>query len=1745
MRYRYLAVCLLLMFFVAPSSFATICEELSPARKALLKGTTCDRLDTLMKPGVILRVIIGVEIDTPSPSDWPWMPEGTLDSAAIDAQRTRMTNVKGAVRIAHPTMEAVPDRDFASIPYFVADIDRIALDGLLRNSVVKSIEEPNRFVSALVETTAVIGARKVHTENNFQGRGQTVVILDGGVERNHPFLKGRVLSQYEACFSTTIVNDKSKVRYDSLCNPAPPSDKPFGTAEPCGDGSPLMNCGHGTRVAGVAAGYTSNISSDPLHPVAYAGVAPAASILPIKITSRLTEGTETKSYAQIEDMVAALEYVGTLATKPQFRRVVETSSGIETRSRLAVNISMEVALAENHPDRGPVSNGFSTTRTACASHSPSLVDSVAALAALDIPVIAATGNKERKDGFTIPSCIPGVIAVSATADDDTVAWYANVAHQMDLFAPGGDSRRGTQISTSEPPARYTNDSGTSLAAPHVTGAFALLREADPLATFQQLRDRLIATGEDVRDCRDYSPEQRPVCDANNARVEKPRIDVGKAVAVCDYPFWGATALTENDADLAQTKPGDSVATRVLRVPSMQRVYLVVEMKRSKDVDKAATDFWEIGELEEISRSEQATEPPGSSILRRVFLTSPVSGDQTFTVTARVPGDGCTRRISFRIVATNVPRVTVAAGQCQTVTHPVVRAHVNDQIQINTRLYDADNAVITKLNDVTFEWSTDGEILLKGTGDQFRTLTHLVTAEESPIDIKVTTADGAFGSTQIDMLVDPTPLSTGIYVRRCKARPVRHLGDPISHYTFAEGEVATFEVPELISGATYEWHSRTDAGSDEILGTGTTLTTGDLQGARLYVITRTSTEQSESAELSLASDAGSSPRIGITPSYQSIPAAGTARITATFTPASGTTALYEWRKGATYDTTTPVIEEGPTLTLAGQPEGGVYWCRVIESGPSGDKYYYSRFASVNVHCSPQIAGSILVNPARVAKNQMPQLFASTNAKEGIYTWYRFLPNQTPTVTGSGWYVLYPIVQALETQFRVQVTDSCGTSGTLGDVSVFLCVPTIEAQPAPATIAETQPTLAIDVEPAIAGQPLTITWHRSSDPYQATSLGEGLTFPTPTQTAGTTQSYYAAVKSTCGSSSATHVIKSNPALVEICAKPGITSYTALKETKGEAAILLVSATGTDLTYQWYRGDTTVTTYPLAGKTDPSLSIAPSTTTKYWVQIKSRGVCVKDSPTMTIKVCALPAIITQPKNTRVFPNKTATLSVTATNPAMNGDPLKYAWSQGTSLITGATAATYTTAPITAQTTFTVEVSSGICKTASATATVSLCTYPEVVSPTSSTFSIASGGTATLSLPALSPVLTKNVTWYRGAPLDRSYPVSSGQDVASYTTPPLTATTQYWAEFDENGCVSRTSAYTVNVCKPTITTQPQSVTILPNAQQTLTVTATPAAGLTYQWYTGAAGDTTAPISGATSGNYTTPAMTSTTTYWVRVTGCTAVNSTAATVTVCAPPAVTSVTKTAGDTYNSTGSVTVNATGTSLTYQWHKGQSGDVTQPISGATAATYTFTRKTSEYYWARVKSNCTTAIANSAAVFATVDPVIAAHPQSLSIPAGGSTTLNVTATGTYLTYQWYQGSSTAITGATGASYTTPALSTATTYWCRVTSGGLSVADSNSATVSICAGPTINSFGSTSVGVNSWRLTVNVAAPEDPSVGVVYHWYSGTRGNPAQSIDLGEGSYYRTFYDLTQPTTYWVRVWWDNYTCYSDTAAKTLTPQ
>lgn len=137
-------------------------------------------------------------------------------------------------------------------------------------------------------------------------------------------------------------------------------------------------------------------------------------------------------------------------------------------------------------------------------------------------------------------------------------------------------------------------------------------------------------------------------------------------------------------------------------------------------------------------------------------------------------------------------------------------------------------------------------------------------------------------------------------------------------------------------------------------------------------------------------------------------------------------------------------------------------------------------------------------------------------------------------------------------------------------------------------------------------------------------------------------------------------------------------------------------------------------------------------------------------------------------------------------------------------------------------------------------------------------------------------------------------------------------------------------------ITTQPVAVTNL-SSGQTAALTVTAVGASTYQWYTGYSGDTSAPISLATNSTYDTGVSSR---YWVRITqastGQTIDSSTAevfaAVPVIAQQPASTTLTVGGG------GSLSVNVTGGTPTYQWRK-----FGQPLAGKTASSLSFTGTT----------------------------------------------------------------------------------------------------------------------------------------------------------------------------------------------------------
>jgi PKD repeat protein len=179
-------------------------------------------------------------------------------------------------------------------------------------------------------------------------------------------------------------------------------------------------------------------------------------------------------------------------------------------------------------------------------------------------------------------------------------------------------------------------------------------------------------------------------------------------------------------------------------------------------------------------------------------------------------------------------------------------------------------------------------------------------------------------------------------------------------------------------------------------------------------------------------------------------------------------------------------------------------------------------------------------------------------------------------------------------------------------------------------------------------------------------------------------------------------------------------------------------------------------------------------------------------------------------------------------------------------------------------------------------------------------------------------------------------------------------------------------------ISAQPQSQTIPWGRTAGLSVTATGTAPLACQWYRGASGDTSTKV-GPNSNGFTTPSLTTTTSYWVLVTNaCGTANSNTATITVtpqrarraevhpCTQPTITEHPHDWTISGGLTATLAVTASSSAaLSYQWYQGTTGDTAHPVGSNSSSFTTPALVASTSYWVRVSNPCGWADSATAAV------------------------------------------------------------------------------------------------------------------------------------------------------------------------------------
>lgn len=221
------------------------------------------------------------------------------------------------------------------------------------------------------------------------------------------------------------------------------------------DGSTNTNdtFGHGTHIAGTIAATINNTTG-------IAGLASKVKIMPIKVQE------------------------GQAANTP-----------------LTLISNAMLYAADNGANVLNISLGF----TIVNGSSQILDDTVNYVANKGVTMVAAAGNENIDMANELPSSYSQVIAVSATTQQDTKASFSNYGNKIAVAAPGVGilsaapqnaimSYDGGCVDSAR---RYCMASGTSMAAPHVTGLVALMLSVDNTITPTQIRELLTAFADDI------------------------------------------------------------------------------------------------------------------------------------------------------------------------------------------------------------------------------------------------------------------------------------------------------------------------------------------------------------------------------------------------------------------------------------------------------------------------------------------------------------------------------------------------------------------------------------------------------------------------------------------------------------------------------------------------------------------------------------------------------------------------------------------------------------------------------------------------------------------------------------------------------------------------------------------------------------------------------------------------------------------------------------------------------------------------------------------------------------------------------------------------------------------------------------------------------------------------------------------------------------------------------------------------
>lgn len=261
----------------------------------------------------------------------------------------------------------------------------------------------------------------------YHGQGTLVAVIDTGVDYLHPDLDKNIWTNPKEIPLNSIDDDQNGW-----------IDDIHGYDFADGDGDPMDPVGHGTHIAGIIAAIADN-------KIGIAGVAPAATIMPIRIAG--------EHGCLWENLELAIQYA------------TQNDADI---------ICIPIAAASLSWMR-PLRRAINEAYVAGAI------------------LVGAAGNEQGVVRF--PASYGRVIAVSATKKDGLLAEYSNFGPEIEFASPGGDE--GNQILSTWKQGEYKYAYGTSMAAAHVAGVVAVLLSRTPGLQPDEVRQTLRKQSRDL------------------------------------------------------------------------------------------------------------------------------------------------------------------------------------------------------------------------------------------------------------------------------------------------------------------------------------------------------------------------------------------------------------------------------------------------------------------------------------------------------------------------------------------------------------------------------------------------------------------------------------------------------------------------------------------------------------------------------------------------------------------------------------------------------------------------------------------------------------------------------------------------------------------------------------------------------------------------------------------------------------------------------------------------------------------------------------------------------------------------------------------------------------------------------------------------------------------------------------------------------------------------------------------------